>query len=312
MDKVSVVIPTYNCLPYLPIAIGSVLSQDYKNIEITIVDDNSDDGTAEYLKRISSEHSNVHVITTSGVGAASARNLAIKQSKGRYIAFLDADDYWYPGKISAQLAIHQRNRNIALSFTNYDHLNQRYDKIIDCFSYWNQLDDIDCPVHFIENPLDEIFAHNIIGTSTVMIDKKVFEVLGGFNEKMTYCEDWQYWLKVCECFDIAALTKTYTGYLMRQGSITQTDAKRFNHLVSISKVIDDYQQNNKTISKKSISLARARLKEGYADYFRTRGDLYSALHYDLHSLLIDPRLRRIKNTLGNLKKILTVNKPHFN
>lgn len=51
-----------------------------------------------------------------------------------------------------------------------------------------------------------------------------------------------------------------------------------------------------------MSQAQARLKEGYADYFRTRGDLFSALLYDLHSLIIDPQMRRVKNTLGNLKK----------
>lgn len=303
MNKVSVVIPTFNCLTYLPKAVESVLSQDYKDIEIIIVNDNSDDGSAEYLEQISKNNPSIKVITTDGLGAAAARNIAIELSEGQYVAFLDADDYWYPGKIAAQLAVHQENTNIGMTFTNYDHFNESYKKIIDCFSYWNQFRGLHGSVFFINNPLNEIFAHNLIGTSTVMIKKSVFNKVGLFNTKMTYCEDWQLWLKVCEHFDVAVLPKTYAGYLMRSDSITQTDSKRLSHLMSVSGVIYDYQQRNTTISKKAFSLAKARLKEGYADYFRTRGEIYSALLYDLHSLMIDPQMRRVKNSLGDIKKI---------
>ncbi|MGF1716862.1 glycosyltransferase family 2 protein [Photobacterium chitinilyticum] len=312
MEKVSVVIPTYNCLTFLPKAIKSVLSQDYQNIEIIIVDDNSNDGSAAYLANLSNEHSNVTVITTHGVGAAAARNIAITHSKGQYVAFLDADDYWYQGKISQQVMVHRKNKHIGMSFTNYDHLDEQYQKIIDCFSYWNKRKDTHDSVYFIDNPLNEIFANNIIGTSTVMVDKSVFSKAGLFNEEISYGEDWQFWLTICEHFSVAVVMKPYTGYLMRQGSITQTDSKRLNNLQSLSKIISDYQQRDTIISKKAMSQAQARLKEGYADYFRTRGDLFSALLYDLHSLIIYPQMRRVKNTLGNLKKCLLPTKGQSN
>lgn len=310
MNKVSVVIPTYNCLPYLPKAIESVLAQDYKNIEILIVNDNSSDGTIKYLATLSKTHSNVVVINTDGVGASSARNIAIRQSSGQYVAFLDADDYWYSGKVSEQVRVHQENKHLGMTFTNYDHLNENNEIIIDCLAYWNKYNSAKSMIHFFDNPLNDIFANNIIGTSTVMINKAVFAKVGLFNEEMSYCEDWHFWLRVCEHFDIALLKHSYTGYLMRAGSITQTDSKRWNNLLSVSEVISHYQDRKTSISKKSLSQARARLQEGYADYFRTKGDIYTALLHDFHSLLIDPQTRRVKHTLGDMKKCLMPSQKH--
>ncbi|MFA0521746.1 glycosyltransferase family 2 protein, partial [Vibrio sp. 10N.222.55.E8] len=106
MATVSVIIPTYNCLDYLPKAIGSVIKQTHQDIEIIIIDDNSNDGTSTYLASIDDER--IIKLSTLGVGAPQARNLGIEKASGEYIAFLDADDFWYPDKIERQLEFHQR------------------------------------------------------------------------------------------------------------------------------------------------------------------------------------------------------------
>ncbi len=91
MAKISIIIPTYNCVEYLPKAVESVFSQTHQDIEVIVVDDNSTDNTSSYLNSISD--SRMQIITTSGLGASGARNLGINRASGDYIAFLDADDY---------------------------------------------------------------------------------------------------------------------------------------------------------------------------------------------------------------------------
>ena len=301
---VSVIIPSYNCLEYLPKAINSILQQNRSDIEIIIINDNSSDGTAEYLSSLSQQEPCVKVITTSGVGAAGARNIAIERAEGEYIAFLDADDYWYPEKLSTQLALHEMNQNVAMSFTNYDHVNEEYNYIVDCFGYWNQFNNVSTPSYNINQPLAQVFAHNVVGTSTVMVKASVFETVGLFDINMSYCEDWQLWLKICEHFDVAVLTKSYTGYLMRSDSITQTDSKRLQHLACIEHIIDDYKQRDVGLTKHTFAIADAKLKEGYADYYRTQKKFINALCYEGYAFLLNPQVRRIKNGLGDIKKLV--------
>ena len=301
---VSVVIPSYNCLEYLPKAISSIFQQNRTDIEIIIINDNSNDGSAEYLALLSQREPCVNVITANGVGAAGARNLAIEEASGEYIAFLDADDYWYPNKLLAQLALHEASPNIAMSFTNYDHVNEQYQYIVDCFGYWNQFTDISTPTYHINQPLAQVLGHNVVGTSTVMVKASVFETVGLFNTGMSYCEDWQLWLKICENFEVAVLTKSYTGYLMRSDSITQTDSKRLQHLECIEYIITDYKQRDIGLSRHTFALADAKLKEGYADYYRTQKKFITALCYEGYAFLLNPQIRRIKNGLGDIKQLL--------
>lgn len=301
---VSVIIPSYNCLAYLPKAIASILQQDRRDVEIIIVNDNSTDETAQYLEVLSQQEACVKVITTVGVGAAGARNIAIAQAVGEYIAFLDADDYWYPDKLSAQIALHEANPNVAMSFTNYDHVDEQYQYIVDCFGYWNQFSDVTTPCYYIQQPLAQVLAYNVVGTSTVMVKASVFETVGLFDVDMSYCEDWQLWLKICEHFEVATLTKSYTGYLMRGDSITQTDSKRLQHLECIEQIISDYKQRDVGLSKHTFALADAKLKEGYADYYRTQRRFMNALRYEGYAFWLNPQIRRIKNGLGDIKKLI--------
>eukprot|EP00487_Bulimina_marginata_P003634 TRINITY_DN18750_c0_g1_i1.p1 TRINITY_DN18750_c0_g1~~TRINITY_DN18750_c0_g1_i1.p1 ORF type:complete len:114 (-),score=5.84 TRINITY_DN18750_c0_g1_i1:13-354(-) len=85
MAKVSIIIPTYNCLDYLPKAIGSVLKQTHQDVELIIIDDNSNDGTSTYLASIDDER--IITLSTLGVGAPQARNLGIEKATGEYTAF---------------------------------------------------------------------------------------------------------------------------------------------------------------------------------------------------------------------------------
>ena len=101
MPTVSVVIPAYNSASYLAEAVESALGQTFKDLEILVVDDGSTDETQELMRRYGPP---VRCLSQENTGVATARNRGIDESRGRYVAFLDADDVWQPDKLEKQLA----------------------------------------------------------------------------------------------------------------------------------------------------------------------------------------------------------------
>jgi len=104
-DLVSIIIPFYNEKYYFDKCVSSVLKQTYSNIEIIIVNDGSDQIYLNKLKNLQSNHPEIKILHKKNEGAGLARNLGIKIAKGKYIAFLDADDEWRPFKLDYQLSL---------------------------------------------------------------------------------------------------------------------------------------------------------------------------------------------------------------
>ena len=100
---VSVIIPAYNAERYIDKTLDSVLHQTYRNIEVLVVDDGSQDKTAEIIESISHHDHRVYPLYQTQLGVAAARNAAIRQSKGQLIAPIDADDIWYPQNLEKQV-----------------------------------------------------------------------------------------------------------------------------------------------------------------------------------------------------------------
>lgn len=305
MVKVSVIIPTYNCLSYLPKAIGSVLKQTYHDVELIIIDDNSNDGTSTYLASIGDGR--IITIPTLGVGAPQARNLGIEKASGEYIAFLDADDFWFPEKIERQLEFHQRFPDLAMSFTNYEHLTEDYQVVVDCFSYWSQFQDQDELFINIENPLEFIIENNVIGTSTVMVKAEVFSQTDSFNADIKYGEDWELWLRMSENHQVGVLNSVQVGYLMRASSVTQTESLKLRNLQSIESILQRYQNDSErwNLPTSSLKIAKARILEGYADYYRGLQQNRQAVAYSFRSLVMSPQKRTLRHLIGDCKSFLT-------
>lgn len=115
----SVVMPAYNSEKYIAEAIESVIKQTYKNWELIIVNDASKDATEEIVKIYQEKDRRIKLISlTENQGVANARNTAIQNAKGRYIAFLDADDYWNKEKLQKQIQILQTS-NADITYTAY-------------------------------------------------------------------------------------------------------------------------------------------------------------------------------------------------
>ena len=92
----TIIVPVYNILEYLPRCVHSITAQTYRNLEILLVDDGSTDGTGELCDRLAGEDSRIRVLHKENGGSSSARNLAIEQARGEYLGFVDSDDYIEP------------------------------------------------------------------------------------------------------------------------------------------------------------------------------------------------------------------------
>lgn len=116
---ISVITPAYNSEVFIKETIQSVLDQTYSDWEMIIVDDRSKDDTVSLIKEMQDKDARIRLIELEkNSGSAVARNTAIEHSNGRYIAFLDSDDSWYPEKLERQLKFMQ-DEDVAFSFTEY-------------------------------------------------------------------------------------------------------------------------------------------------------------------------------------------------
>ena len=126
---VSIITPSYNAEEYIGETIESVLNQDYQNWEMIIVDDMSTDITVDIIKKYAEKDKRIRYFILEEKGGASlARNKAIRESNGKYIAFLDADDLWREDKLSKQVKFMEDN-NYDFTYHNYELINEKSERI---------------------------------------------------------------------------------------------------------------------------------------------------------------------------------------
>lgn len=122
---VSVIVPVFNAKKYLLDCIKSLLSNDYKNLELIFVDDGSTDGSLEILKKYKKDDSRINIISQKNLGAGAARNRGIDAAKGDYLMFVDADDILCPDSISKSISLALLNDEDIVMF-NYDEIDDNY------------------------------------------------------------------------------------------------------------------------------------------------------------------------------------------
>ncbi len=181
--SVSAIIPTFNRLGSLCSAIDSVLAQQYPLHELIVVDDGSTDGTALHLTR---HYPMVKLIRQSNHGVSYARNRAIEQAQGEWLAFLDSDDRWFPDKIGTQI------QALADAPAN---------RLCHCDEHWIRNGERVNPKRKHQKRGGHIFEHClplcVISPSATMIHKSLFDDIGLFDESLPACEDYDLWLRIC-------------------------------------------------------------------------------------------------------------------
>jgi glycosyltransferase involved in cell wall biosynthesis len=259
---VSAIITTYNRRPFIREAIESVLSQDYKLKEIIVVDDGSEDGTEEEVKKYP-----VKYVWKENGGISSARNLGIKISVGEYIAFLDVDDLWTRKKISTQVAEMERS-GYEVSYT--DEIWIRNGKRV------NQKKKHRKYSGFI---YERCLPLCIISPSSAVIRRKIFDEVGLFDESLPVCEDYDMWLRITARYPVLFIEKPL---IVKRGGHGDQLSKKYEaidrfRIKALLKMIESGALNSEMkrktlleIEKKSMIVAKGakkREKVEEAEYY---------------------------------------------
>lgn len=204
---VSIITPAWNAADFIADAITSVQEQSYCDWELLIVDDCSSDDTCKIIESFAEKDGRVRLIRQPrNYGPAAARNSALRQASGRWVAFLDSDDFWLPEKLEKQVAFHA-DCGGPLSFTAYRRISvdgQSLGHLIlvpRWLNYWGLL------------------KNTAIATSTVLIDR---ECTGDFEMQPTYYDDFVCWLRLLRSGGCAAgLNEDLMRYRVVKGSVSR-------------------------------------------------------------------------------------------
>ncbi len=211
---ISVIIPTYNRKDLLVDAIRSIMKQKPKNYEIIIVDDGSTDATEEYIKSLNLP---VRFFEKDNGGVAGTRNFGIKQARGEYLAFLDADDLWIEGFLSTAIEYFETHKDISIVYADQrisvDYMTQKR-------SRFNR----NPPKH--KFPVPFFIDNSPIQISSVVMKKKVLDDVGGFNENMKIHEDVELWNRISEKYEFGYIEKPLALYRLRSDNISGYTNKR--------------------------------------------------------------------------------------
>lgn len=212
MKRISVVIPMYNAQDEIVNALASVIHQTFPAAEIIVVDDGSTDQGMEKVRAFC-EHSArpVKYIRQENQGPAAARNRGIREAKGEYVAFLDADDTWEETKLEKQMAKLESSPESPFCFTDMRHV---VNGEVIHESYLHERD----YRHLTEGQIYEnLLRQNFIFTPTVVVKRDIFESIGLFDETLRVSEDYDLWLRIARkfpvCFvDEILVTRRRTGH----------------------------------------------------------------------------------------------------
>jgi glycosyltransferase involved in cell wall biosynthesis len=262
---ISVIIPTYNRGWIIKEAVDSVLAQNYVNFELIVVDDGSTDNTHDILN---SYQKNFLVLRQNNKGVSAARNRGLAAASGRFIAFLDSDDFWLPQKLSRQVDFFHSNPAALICQTE---------------EIWIRNNIRVNPKKRHKKPSGMIFEPSLslclVSPSAVMIKRNLFEEVGLFDETLPACEDYDLWLRI-SCLHPVHLIDTPL-IIKRGGHDDQLSASpgldKFR-IKAIKKVIESGM-----LSTAQYQTAVGTLKEKCAIYSsgcRKRGRMDEAAYYE--------------------------------
>lgn len=204
MPRVSILLTCYNHLAYLPAAYQSVLDQTFQDYEIIALDDGSTDGSRKWLTEHARE-ANL-VFNELNLGTYATLNVGLERASGEYIAILNDDDVWRPGKLAAQVEMLDNNARIGLVHTDGYFIDgegrERHDSPLG----------FDFPRTETGDVLGALIRANSIIASAVLVRRECFDSLGGFNPDYFGSGDWEMWYRIAEQWDVGYVAEPLTLY----------------------------------------------------------------------------------------------------
>jgi len=207
---VSIIMPAYNAGRFIRKAITSVVEQTYQNWQLIIVNDCSTDNTVEVAQQFVAQDSRIQLIQQAhNGGVAKARNTALEQAQGDYIAFLDSDDYWLVSKLEKQMSMMSRS-DVSI-----------------CHSYYQRMDEFGHLTNQVKAPdqvsYQELLKSNFIGNLTGLYNAKL---LGKFYFKSVKHEDYVNWLALLKTgYDAYCIPEVLAHYRVYSQSTSANKLK---------------------------------------------------------------------------------------
>ena len=226
---VSVIVNCHNGETYLKKCINSVISQSYKNWEIIFFDNNSTDSSKKILDKFKDKRIK-YFFSPKKLNLYHARNHAVSKSKGKYICFLDTDDYWKKNKIKKQIDFLRKNKQFNVIYSNYDIL--KNNKTIKTYSSM-------MPQGKIYDNLKDEYC---IGIVTVCLERKIFKKYK-FNNKYNIIGDFEFFLKISKKYNFGYQKDSLACYRIHKNnySIKKVD-------LYLKELSDWSKRNNESLS----------------------------------------------------------------
>ncbi len=296
LPRVSVIVPAYNAAWCVGRAVDSVLAQTWRDFELIVVDDGSRDGTAEILAGYGAA---VRVVSKTNGGLSSARNAGIAAARGEYVAFLDADDWWLPGKLERQVALLDSRPSLLFCSTTTLVFTPEGRRLADWCCGAEKRPALQ------STALQSIFAANahVAGSgSAVMARREAFARAGGFDESLRSLEDIDMWMRLAALGGYACIDEPLTAIEKRGDSMSG------NLDVMRAAAIRVMRKNRRllppTLRGGFWRSAYAAMLSDYAKWAYRKGHAARAAGDLLHALLLAP-LSRGRRSLGLLLAVVT-------
>ncbi|ACE84564.1 glycosyltransferase family 2 protein [Cellvibrio japonicus] len=272
---VSVVIATYNMGQYLAQAVESILNQTWKNLEVIVVDDGSTDDTEQVMQAYQA-NTRVYYLKTINQGQPKAKNTGINNTKGDYIAFCDADDFWEPFKLEVQLPLFN-NPAVGVVYSevsNIDEQNRRYVRPANEVRHSGQV-------------TNQLMIENFVPFGTSVIRRACIERNGVFDEEFRMGIDWDLWLRYSLDWEFAYTPERTYVYRVWSGQMSTNYRGRYDFAIRIL---------NKFVTKHKPQLNPRYVRKAWADMYISKGVVYARnekrfwmpLQHILHGVLLDP------------------------
>jgi len=263
---VSVIIPTYNRAYLVGRAIQSVLNQTYQDFELITVDDASTDNTENLIKEFQQKDKRIiYLKHEQNEGGSAARNTGIKVSRGKYIAFLDSDDEWFPEKLEKQVDIFKKySLKLGAVYTGFQYVDIKSKKEI--------------KKHIPRkrgNLYKDLLVKNYIGsTSSLVIKRECFEKVGLFDEELPSCQDYDMWIRIAKKYDFYCIKESLLKYQVHNDRISsRIDNVVKGERIILKKYFEQYQKNPKLYSEHCFLLGNrfchlSEMREGRRYFFK--------------------------------------------
>lgn len=274
MPRVSVITPTFNCAPFIERALASVFAQTYVDYEVIVLDDGSTDGTEQVVAQWRGK---VSYIRQANRGLSAARNAAVAMASGEFLAYLDADDMWYPTKLERQIAFLDSHPECGIVHSELTVIDE-CDEVL--FREWYRGSD--------SRPARGLCVHELleglpIQVPTVVERRTAFERTGGFDDRLRRCEDYLHWFElVLHGYEIGYVDAPLAMYRRRARSLSRGQAAMAEGLLQVFRILLDEHRlwdrldadGQKAVTRRVAALERRLLKcyrwEGRHDVARRK------------------------------------------